>query len=266
MSRRARAVSLLALVSLSAVACPPSEPVGPPAPSGVPAPPVFAPEATPKGRLPAGVTPLSYSLELSIDPAQTFFSGAARVRIKTDAPRRSLFLHGRDLSLRGVLVDTASGGKISAVATALPDQELVRIDLAPELPAGEHTLTVQYDAPFADSLSGLYRVQTDSGPYVFTQFEPVDARRAFPCFDEPSFKTPVRGHPRRAQGERRHLQRSSGEDHVRGGLHARGVRGDAPAADVPDRLRRRSVRRGRGRAHCRERDSKGPGAPARGSP
>ncbi|MBK8943281.1 MAG: hypothetical protein IPM79_38200 [Polyangiaceae bacterium] len=44
----------------------------------------------------------------------------------------------------------------------------------------------------------------------------VDARRAFPCFDEPSFKTPFEV-TSSCPGERRHLQRSSGEDHVRGG-------------------------------------------------
>ena len=51
-------------------------------------------------------------------------------------------------------------------------------------------LVIAYDAPFASDLAGLYRVEEDGAWYAYTQFENTDARRAFPCFDEPGFKTP----------------------------------------------------------------------------
>ena len=56
--------------------------------------------------------------------------------------------------------------------------------------SGELTLSIAYDAPLREALDGLYRTQDDGRWFAFTQFEPLDARRAFPCFDEPVFKTP----------------------------------------------------------------------------
>ncbi|MEJ0044364.1 MAG: M1 family aminopeptidase [Rhizomicrobium sp.] len=67
---------------------------------------------------------------------------------------------------------------------------MARLIFVDKVPAGEATLIFDYDAPFDRSLAGLYKVVDRGDSYAFTQFESTDARRAFPSFDEPGFKTP----------------------------------------------------------------------------
>ncbi len=62
------------------------------------------------------------------------------------------------------------------------------------LPVGYYRLVIVYSAPLASKLAGFYMSEyktsgSDTPHYVgVTQFEPTDARRALPCFDEPSLK------------------------------------------------------------------------------
>ena len=154
-----------------------------------------APPPLPNGRLPDTARPLRYELALSIDPDKDRFGGEVRIGVQIPAPTRAVVLHGRDLSIGRVeaLVDGrrvlgTPSFRAAAGARDAPDELVLTFDQP--LLAGRAELHLAYSAPLGDKLSGLYRVREGEGRYVFTQFEPTEARRMLPCFDEPSFKVP----------------------------------------------------------------------------
>ncbi len=57
-----------------------------------------------------------------------------------------------------------------------------------ELPAGKVSLAISYTGILNDKLRGFYLSKTKTRNYAVTQFEPTDARRAYPSFDEPALK------------------------------------------------------------------------------
>ncbi len=146
------------------------------------------------GRLPLTAIPQRYRIALTIDPGKPRFSGVTDVEVDVPQPTFYVVMHARDMVVSGAL---ARIGALEIPATTTPRlatggvvaEELVLAFDRP-LPAGPVVLEIAYDAPFASDLAGLYRVQEQGLSYAYTQFESTDARRAFPCFDEPGFKTP----------------------------------------------------------------------------
>jgi cytosol alanyl aminopeptidase len=148
------------------------------------------------GRLPGGVRPTSYAIELTVDPRKTAFLGHVRIALEIERPTRAIVLHGRELSVtlaslrRGSEKLWARARLRKAAGSKREPEELV-VAFDRELAPGPAELDLEYEASFGSGLRGLYRVEDRGESYAYTQFEPTDARRAFPCFDEPSFKVPV---------------------------------------------------------------------------
>ncbi|MGH7269200.1 MAG: M1 family metallopeptidase [Polyangiaceae bacterium] len=156
---------------------------------------VIPPPPAPRddGRLPPTAIPLHYKLALRIDPAAPRFSGTTTIDVNVPRPTFYVVLNARGMSVSRAL---ARIGRTQLAATVterraeggvVPEQIVLAFPEA--LPAGKTQIELSYDAPFAPDLAGLYRVRENGRDYAYTQFESTDARRAFPCFDEPGFKT-----------------------------------------------------------------------------
>ncbi|GEJ57029.1 M1 family metallopeptidase [Anaeromyxobacter diazotrophicus] len=136
-------------------------------------------------RLPTSVRPARYQLTLSLDPGRRVFAGEGQVGLELAAPTGELVLHAAALDLTRAELRTADGPRAVRVVPA-PASETVRLVLERPAPAGAATLELAWNGHVSDGLRGLYQ----AAGVAVTQFEAADARRVFPCFDEPGFKAP----------------------------------------------------------------------------
>ncbi|MEY2933890.1 MAG: hypothetical protein RL033_4639, partial [Pseudomonadota bacterium] len=172
---------------------------------GVPSEPVpaEASAAAAQGRLPEGVRPTHYALQLQIVPGRDDFSGHASIDVQLDRPLQTLLLHARELQLTSSSVSVpGSERSVTAVPRALGESGLIALALSEPIGPGASRIEIDYAGKLNRRLRGLYAVESGGDSYAFTQFEPIDARRAFPCFDEPRFKTPFDVTLRVPEGQR----------------------------------------------------------------
>jgi alanyl aminopeptidase len=143
----------------------------------------------PPGRLPDGIRPMRYELSLEVIPERETFAGLAVITLELAEPASQIWMHGRGLDVMSIHAEHA-GTRVEASWEQRTSDGVALVELAEPLPAGPSMLHVRYTARLDAPLQGSYRVVSDGNAYAFTQFESISARAAFPCFDEPRFKTP----------------------------------------------------------------------------
>ncbi len=146
--------------------------------------------AAPTGKLPSGVAPLAYRLDLSIIPDRERFAGAVEIDLQVDQPTQRIYLHALSIAVKSVDFRSSEGVTVPATFRSFDNTGVAALELDAPIAAGRYVTRIVYDAPFDTQLKGLYRVHAGDQDYAFTQFEAIAARQAFPCFDEPRFKTP----------------------------------------------------------------------------
>ncbi|MBN8499586.1 MAG: M1 family metallopeptidase [Sphingomonadales bacterium] len=143
----------------------------------------------PRGKLSDAARPTAYRIDLTVDPNKERFSGKVEVDAVLKRGARFIDLHGRDLKMSSA-VAVAGGKRYPARYFEIDPSGVARLTFSEALPAGPVTLLFDYDAPFENGPAGLFRVKVGDDWYSWTQFQSIDARAAFPGFDEPGFKVP----------------------------------------------------------------------------
>src|SRR5437899_1805928 len=142
-------------------------------------------------RLPADVRPTDYTLHLIPDLGRGVFRGEVRIALRLRRPRAEVTLHAAELTITRAIAQCNGSEWQARVRVQRPD-ETVTLRFARPLPAGEATLVLHFSGVLNQHLRGLYAASADGRRYAFTQCEAADARRIFPCFDEPAFKARFR--------------------------------------------------------------------------
>jgi len=143
-------------------------------------------------RLAPDVRPTEVDVHVSLDPqSDAAFEGEVVHRLRLDKRRRSLELHADDLAVTAPVVEVA-GRRLRGRLVKHPERETLEVQLSETLPPGEATLRLAFRGKLRGDLRGLYAAQSGERRYAFTQLEAPDARRFFPCFDEPAMKARFR--------------------------------------------------------------------------
>jgi puromycin-sensitive aminopeptidase len=144
-------------------------------------------------RLPRTVVPSRYELTLAPDLTTATYTGEETITVTLHEPTAEVVLNAVDLQIRAVSARDGRGRSLTGTVQLEPERERARFVFQEALAAGEWRLQIAFDGILNDKLRGFYRSRYTDGNGVehwlaATQFEAVDARRAFPCWDEPSFK------------------------------------------------------------------------------
>uniref|UniRef100_A0A8C3AUW5 Aminopeptidase n=2 Tax=Cyclopterus lumpus TaxID=8103 RepID=A0A8C3AUW5_CYCLU len=152
-------------------------------------------------RLPRSIHPLSYDLTLDPDLDNMTFTGRTVISMSVLHNTKLIVLHSSHLNItkatfKNEIMLSAIGDGEARDVTVLeykPRQQIA-VKFSEELKTGQYcVLTLDYSANLSHTYDGFYNssyTDTDGNKRVLaaTQFEPLAARKAFPCFDEPSFK------------------------------------------------------------------------------
>ena len=143
--------------------------------------------------LPSNVKPSKYRLTLQPDLETFTFKGEQTVDIEIAEQTSTIVLNAMDLEIGGATLRRGGSATAPRSISLDAETETATLDFGETLAVGSAQLDMEFTGVLNDKLLGFYRseYQDQDGETRYlatTQFEPTDARRAFPCWDEPAQK------------------------------------------------------------------------------
>src|ERR1700722_1233962 len=144
-------------------------------------------------RLPRTIEPEIYHIEIEPNIATATFSGTVGIDAIVHETADEIVLNAAELAISDVEVLTADGLTVLCSVRFNDELEQVTFQPAELLPPGPCTISCRFSGTLNDKLRGFYRstytgLDGENHTMATTQFESEDARRSFPCFDEPDRK------------------------------------------------------------------------------
>ncbi|KAK2644944.1 hypothetical protein Ddye_020139 [Dipteronia dyeriana] len=147
-------------------------------------------------RLPKFAVPKRYDLNLKPDLTTCKFTGSVAVDIDIVEFTNFIVLNAAELTIdnRSVSFATKTSSKVfePKKVDVMEDDEILVLEFAETLPIGVGVLNIGFEGVLNDKMKGFYRStyehKGEKKNMAVTQFEPADARRCFPCWDEPACK------------------------------------------------------------------------------
>ncbi|MFA6520259.1 MAG: M1 family metallopeptidase [Candidatus Paceibacterota bacterium] len=142
-------------------------------------------------RLSKNIIPTEYKIELKPDLENFTFSGRETIHLSILQKTITVMLHSKEIDIETVDIEI---GKEKLFGKIKYDKksETATFTFPKIIPKGKTKLTLVFQGILNDKMRGFYRSKYNVDKKEFhmatTQFEATDARRAFPCFDEPTHK------------------------------------------------------------------------------
>uniref|UniRef100_A0A8C8IT96 Aminopeptidase n=1 Tax=Oncorhynchus tshawytscha TaxID=74940 RepID=A0A8C8IT96_ONCTS len=152
------------------------------------------PERRPFVRLPTDVYPVNYGLCLKPDLIDFTFEGKLEAIVEVNLATNQIVMNCADIDIITASFVPEGGEEINATGFNYQNEdEKVTLSFPSALQKGSGTLKIDFVGELNDKMKGFYRSKyaTPAGEIRYaavTQFEATDARRAFPCWDEPAIK------------------------------------------------------------------------------
>ena len=143
----------------------------------------------PQFRLPSYAAPVHYNVDLSVAPDQDTFNGTVDIDIALKQATPVLWLNADKITVKEATLTV--GGQSVAVKVFPQPKDLMGFAFDHPIGPGAAKLQVVYQGEISrKDMQGIFQVKDGDQWYIYSQFENIGARRAFPCFDEPGYKVP----------------------------------------------------------------------------